>query len=215
MRTDYNNKQLEIIFRTVNKFARDENKYAIISLEDVYDLLYNSPKPVADDEVIIQHCKQRVEEVIEFLNNTLKDKNVKVYIDEERRGLMIEKLEQETIQKNHFEEFVKFNIGGELLPYQKQMLNFIENKKNISEDEFRTQYMIQPFQIGKTFKNTKRKDRKQRCGDCTFFGDKGCTTSELEAKYGNFHTPACSEFSPKILGTKATMIIVDDTIKKD
>lgn len=114
-----------------------------------------------------------------------------------------------------FEEFVKFNIGGELLPYQKQMLNFIKNKKNISEDEFRTQYMIQPFQIGKTFKNTKREDRKQRCGDCTFFGDKGCTTSELEAKYGNFHTPACNEFNPKILGTKATMIIIDDPMKKD
>ena len=125
-----------------------------------------------------------------------------------------EKIEQETIQKTPFEEFVKFNISGELLPYQKEMLNFIENKKNISEDEFRTQYMIQPFKIGKTFKNTKREDRKQRCGDCTFFGDKGCTTSYLEAKYGNKNTPACSEFSPKILGTKTTMIIVDDPIKK-
>lgn len=114
-----------------------------------------------------------------------------------------------------FEEFVKFNIGGELLPYQKQVLNFIKSKENISEDEFKTQYIIQPFQIGKTFKNTKREDRKQRCGDCTFFGDKGCTTSELEAKYGNFHTPACNEFNPKILGTKATMIIIDDPIKKD
>lgn len=114
-----------------------------------------------------------------------------------------------------FEEFVKFNIGGELLPYQKQVLNFIKSKENISEDEFKTQYIIQPFQIGKTFKNTKREDGIQRCGDCTFFGDKGCTTSELEAKYGNFHTPACNEFNPKILGTKATMIIIDDPIKKD
>lgn len=114
-----------------------------------------------------------------------------------------------------FKEFVKFNIGGELLPYQKEMLNFFKNSENISEDEFRTQYMIQPFKIGKTFRNTKREDRKQRCGDCSFFGDKGCTTSYLEAKHGNKNTPACNEFNPKILGTKATMIIIDDPIKKD
>lgn len=117
-----------------------------------------------------------------------------------------------------FEEFVKFNIGGELLPYQKQLISFIENKRRSDtslEDEFRTQYMLQPLQIGETFKNTKKNYKNQRCGDCSFFGDKGCTTSELEAKYGNFHTPACNEFNPKILGTKATMIIIDDPIKKD
>jgi hypothetical protein len=42
----------------------------------------------------------------------------------------------------------------------------------------------------------------------------GCTASELEAKYGNFNTPACNEFSPKILGAKATIIILDDAIKE-
>lgn len=87
-------------------------------------------------------------------------------------------------------------------------------KREYRPDEFRIQYMMQPLKIGKTFKNTKRKDRKERCGDCTFFGDKGCTTSYLEAKHGNFHTPACSEFSPKILGTKSTFIILDDPIKE-
>lgn len=101
--------------------------------------------------------------------------------------------------------------------HQKQLISFIENKRRSDtslEDEFRTQYMLQPLQIGKTFKNTKREDREQRCGDCSFFGDKGCTTSYIEAKYGNKNTPACSEFSPKILGTKSTMIIIDDPIKK-
>ncbi|MDX9743478.1 MAG: hypothetical protein RBT59_06635 [Arcobacteraceae bacterium] len=88
-------------------------------------------------------------------------------------------------------------------------------KREYCPDEFITLYMLQPLQIGKTFLNTKRKDRKERCGDCTFFGDKGCTTSYLEAKNGNFHTPACSEFSPKILGTKSTLIILDDPLKKD
>lgn len=89
-------------------------------------------------------------------------------------------------------------------------------KKEYCPDEFKTLYMLQPLQIGKTFKNTKRENRKERCGDCKFFGDKGCTTSYLEAKHGNFHTPACSEFSPKILGTKSTFIILDDPyIKRD
>lgn len=126
----------------------------------------------------------------------------------------IEEIDKELSKGSPLEEFVKFNLDTELQPFQKQILSFIENKKNISEDEFRTQYMMQPLQIGKTFKNTKRKDRKERCGDCTFFGDKGCTTSYLEAKHGNKNTPACSEFSPKILGTKATMIIIDDPLKE-
>ena len=87
-------------------------------------------------------------------------------------------------------------------------------KREYRPDEFRNQYMLQPLQIGKTFLNTKRDDRKERCGDCTFFGDKGCTTSYLEAKYGNAGTPACNEFSPKILGIKATMMIIDDPLKE-
>lgn len=90
----------------------------------------------------------------------------------------------------------------------------IKNKKLISEDEFRIQYSLQPFRIGKTFRNTKREDRKQRCGECSFFGDKGCTTSYLEAKYGSKNTPACSEFIPRILGTKPTFTILDDDIIK-
>lgn len=87
-------------------------------------------------------------------------------------------------------------------------------KKEYCPDEFITLYMLQPLQIGKTFKNIKRENRKERCGDCSFFGDKGCTTSYLEAKHGNKNTPACSEFSPKILGTKPTMIIIDDPLKE-
>lgn len=123
----------------------------------------------------------------------------------------IKEIDKELLKGSPLEEFVKFHIGSELQPYQKQILNFLENGKDLT-DEFRTQYMLQPLQIGKTFKNTKRDDRKERCGDCTFFGDKGCTTSYLEAKRGNFHTPACNEFSPKILGTKSTLIILDDPI---
>ena len=127
----------------------------------------------------------------------------------------IEEIDKELSKGSPFEEFVKFHLNSELQPYQKQLISFIENKRSdtYSEDEFRTQYMLQPLQIGRTFKNTKREDRKQRCGDCSFFGDKGCTTSYLEAKHGDKNTPACNEFSPKILGTKSTMIIVDDPIK--
>lgn len=135
----------------------------------------------------------------------------------EKLGTGIEEIDKELSKGSPFEEFVKFHLNSELQPYQKQLISFIENKRRSDtslEDEFRTQYMLQPLQIGKTFKNTKREDRKQRCGDCSFFGDKGCTTSYLEAKYGDKNTPACNEFSPKILGTKSTMIIVDDPIKK-
>lgn len=128
----------------------------------------------------------------------------------------IEEIDKELSKGSLFEEFVKFHLNSELQPYQKQLISFIENKRSDTslEDEFRTQYMLQPLQIDKTFKNTKRDYKKQRCGDCSFFGDKGCTTSYLEAKYGDKNTPACNEFSPKILGTKSTMIIVDDPIKK-
>ncbi len=129
----------------------------------------------------------------------------------------IEEIDKELSKGSPFEEFVKFHLNSELQPYQKQLISFIENKRSDTslEDEFRTQYMLQPLQIGKSFKNTKREDRKQRCGDCSFFGDKGCTTSYLEAKWGNFHTPACNEFSPKIQGTKATMIILDDPMNEN
>jgi len=34
---------------------------------------------------------------------------------------------------------------------------------------------------------------KTTCGECIFFSN-GCTTSLIEAKYGNSKTPSCSEF---------------------
>lgn len=128
----------------------------------------------------------------------------------------IEEIDKELSKGSPLEEFVKFNLNLELQPYQKKILKFIENKKSDTslEDEFKTQYMLQPLQVGKIFKNTKREYRKQRCGECSFFGDKGCTTSYLEAKYGNKNTPACSEFIPRILGTKPTFTILDDDIIK-
>lgn len=91
-----------------------------------------------------------------------------------------------------------------LYPWEEVILDEISEewkealKREYCPDEFITLYTLQPLQIGKTFKNTKRDDRKERCGECSFFGDKGCTTSYLEAKYGNAGTPACNEFSPKI-----------------
>ncbi len=138
--------------------------------------------------------------------------------------------------KKDFSKFVDF-IGKDNIipipntPYHHKLFNWLANNKiemnnslaipesllgkDIDRDEeFRTQYMLQPLQIGKTFKNTKRENRKEKCGDCTFFGDKGCTTSYLEAKWGSKNTPACSEFQPKILGAKATLIVIDDPIKE-
>jgi len=34
------------------------------------------------------------------------------------------------------------------------------------------------------------------CGQCKFFDSK-CTTSAVEARYGNKNTPACTEFKGK------------------
>lgn len=138
-------------------------------------------------------------------------------VNDDKLKTGIEEIDKELSKGSLFEEFVKFHLNSELQFYQKQLISFIENKKRSdtsSEDEFRTQYMLQPLQIGKTFKNTKREDRKQRCGDCSFFGDKGCTTSYLEAKHGNKNTPACNEFISRILGTKPTFTILDDDIIK-
>lgn len=143
---------------------------------------------------------------------------------------------QEETKKDFF-KFVEF-VGKDNIipipntPYHHKLFDWLDDKRkeinnslaipkellgknDCSLDEFRTQYMLESLQIGKTFKNTKRENRKERCGDCSFFGDKGCTTSYLESKWGNFHTPACSEFSPKILGIKATMIIIDDPLKDE
>ena len=59
------------------------------------------------------------------------------------------------------------------------------------------QQVFLPEEQSTNFKDTKRKYRRERCGDCTFFSEKGCITSHIEAKFGNKNTPACSEFSPK------------------
>lgn len=129
----------------------------------------------------------------------------------------IEVIDKELSKGSSLEEFVKFYLDTELQPYQKQMLDFIENKQNMLREEWKHQYQCEfpAIDEGFTFKDNKREKRKERCGDCTFFGDKGCTTSYLEAKWGNANTPACSEFSPKITGLKATMVILDDPIKKE
>lgn len=42
-----------------------------------------------------------------------------------------------------FKEFVKFHLGNkELHPFQKQLINFIENSKNTSTEEFAKQYNL-------------------------------------------------------------------------
>ena len=59
------------------------------------------------------------------------------------------------------------------------------------------QQVFLPEEQSTDFKGTKREHRRERCGDCTFFSEKGCTTSHIEAKFGNKNTPACSDFIPK------------------
>lgn len=69
----------------------------------------------------------------------------------------------------------------------------------MTKEEWMNQYqqVFLPEEQLTNFKDTKREHRRERCGDCTFFGEEGCTTSYVEAKYGGKNTPACSEFSLK------------------
>ena len=66
------------------------------------------------------------------------------------------------------------------------------------KEEWMHQYqqMFLPEEQLTDFKGTKREHRRERCGDCTFFSEKGCNTSYIEAKYGGKNTPACSDFIP-------------------
>jgi hypothetical protein len=87
---------------------------------------------------------------------------------------------------NDDEKFInpvfKDKIGFCSTPLNKNhFFDFLKEKRLSLSEEFKMQYMIDPSIGGEPIKN--------RCGDCTFFGDKGCTTSELEAKSGSRSTP--------------------------
>ena len=136
-------------------------------------------------------------------------------------NMLIEELENLSIEE--FTKRYNLNTKGKVksisicstpLSGSQGFLNSYKNyrKSDVSEKEWKHQYQQEFLGVEETsnFKDTKRKDRIQKCGDCTFFGDKGCTTSYIEAKWGTRNTPACSEFSPKIFGTKVTLTIIDD-----
>ncbi len=40
-------------------------------------------------------------------------------------------------------------------------------------------------------------DKEHYCGECEFYVN-GCTTSQIERKFGNARTPACSEFKSRL-----------------
>ena len=54
----------------------------------------------------------------------------------------IEEIDKELSKSSPLKEFVKFNLNSELQPYQKEILNFIENNENISREEFAKQYNL-------------------------------------------------------------------------
>lgn len=55
----------------------------------------------------------------------------------------------------------------------------------MTEKKFKELYMGDFIDLNTTPKTV--------CGECIFF-DNGCTTSQIERKYGNYNTPSCSEF---------------------
>ena len=68
----------------------------------------------------------------------------------------------------------------------------------MKKEEWMNQYqqVFLPEEQSTNFKDTKREYRRERCGDCTFFGEEGCTIYLSEAKFGGKNTPACSDFIP-------------------
>ncbi len=54
----------------------------------------------------------------------------------------IEEIDKELSKGSSLEEFVKFHLGSELQPYQKQIVNIIESNENISTEEFAKQYNL-------------------------------------------------------------------------
>lgn len=63
-------------------------------------------------------------------------------------------------------------------------------------EKYSNEYFKQEFQCGF---EPEEWEYKYNCGDCRFFSARGCTTSFIEAKYGNSKTPACMEFERKII----------------
>jgi hypothetical protein len=61
--------------------------------------------------------------------------------------------------------------------------------QELSEETFKREYLSEDILYAKSY---------NMCGECIFFEPgRGCTTSKLEAKYGNSRTPACEEFKIK------------------
>ncbi len=54
----------------------------------------------------------------------------------------IKEIDKELSKGSPLEEFVKFHLGSELQPYQKQIVNIIESNENISTEEFAKQYNL-------------------------------------------------------------------------
>lgn len=57
-------------------------------------------------------------------------------------------------------------------------------KRTIPEDQFRREFMLEIVDEG---------ERPYTCMDCSYFLGGSCTTSPIEAKYGNANTPVCKE----------------------
>lgn len=54
----------------------------------------------------------------------------------------IEEIDKELSKGSSLKEFVEFYLDAKLQPYQKQMINIIENNENISTEEFAKQYNL-------------------------------------------------------------------------
>lgn len=80
------------------------------------------------------------------------------------------------------------SIEKEFLAEESEMdESHVHNSFPINEEFYQQEYQGEFIQSSQ---------KKNFCGDCKFFIGK-CTTSEIEAKYGDSGTPACSEYINK------------------
>lgn len=106
----------------------------------------------------------------------------------------IEVIDKELSKGSSLEEFVKFYLDTELQPYQKKMLDFIENNQNISREEFAERYSL----------NTRGRNKRINILSTPLNNDSSCYAyHSLKAQPENIEKK--KEF---------TFIILDDPIKE-
>lgn len=121
----------------------------------------------------------KIDSVFDYFENALRDKNNDIKIVMDMSEHMLKELESERGIREYLTKTFKERISqleSELTTYK--------TRRYCTQADFEYEYQQIP---------TCTEPYKRVCGECIYFQGM-CTTSRLEAKYGMFNTPACSEF---------------------